>query len=98
MNIFLVVFEQILFPLVMLFSIGYYFCFIFSWEETVAYPRRPGDDSETARRLKLDLAFRMLSTGSRDMVPHALLLLPNTKVIFPYFARVILFGLLHLFY
>lgn len=50
------------------------------WEETVAYPRRPGDDSETARRLKLDLAFRMLSTGCRDMVPHALQLLPNTKL------------------
>lgn len=50
------------------------------WEETVAYPKRPGDDSDTARRLKLDLAFRMLSTGSRDMVPHALQLLPNSKL------------------
>lgn len=59
------------------------FClFICSWEETVAYPKRPGDDSDTARRLKLDLAFRMLSTGSRDMVPHALQLLPNSKVFY----------------
>lgn len=42
--------------------------------------RRPGEEVETVRRLKIAVAFRMLSSGSREMVPHALQLLPGTKV------------------
>ncbi|XP_075213305.1 ankyrin repeat and BTB/POZ domain-containing protein 2 [Lycorma delicatula] len=42
--------------------------------------RRPGEEVETVRRLKIAVAFRMLSSGSREMVPHALQLLPSTKL------------------
>ncbi|RZF40742.1 hypothetical protein LSTR_LSTR013412 [Laodelphax striatellus] len=42
--------------------------------------KRPGDEVETVRRLKIAIAFRMLSSASREMVPHALQLLPSTKL------------------
>ena len=38
------------------------------------------DEAECARKFKIDLAFRMLSVGRTDLVPHALQLLPSTKV------------------
>ncbi|XP_014278294.1 ankyrin repeat and BTB/POZ domain-containing protein 2 [Halyomorpha halys] len=42
--------------------------------------RRSGDEAETVKRLKIALAFRMLGSGVREMVPHALQLLPSTKL------------------
>ncbi|KAL1122546.1 hypothetical protein AAG570_002876 [Ranatra chinensis] len=42
--------------------------------------RRSGDEAENVKRLKIALAFRMLASGSREMVPHALQLLPSTKL------------------
>uniref|UniRef100_A0A1B6DL13 BTB domain-containing protein n=4 Tax=Clastoptera arizonana TaxID=38151 RepID=A0A1B6DL13_9HEMI len=42
--------------------------------------RRPGEELESVRRLKTAIAFRMLSSGSREIVAHALQLLPITKL------------------
>ncbi|XP_046672135.1 ankyrin repeat and BTB/POZ domain-containing protein 2-like [Homalodisca vitripennis] len=42
--------------------------------------RRQGEEADSVRRLKLSVAFRMLSSGSRDIIPHALQLLPSTKL------------------
>lgn len=42
--------------------------------------RRPGEELENVRRLKMVIAFKMLSSGSREIVPHALQLLPSSKV------------------
>lgn len=53
---------------------------IYSCDESVC-SRRPGEEAESVRRLKMSVAFRMLSSGSRDIIPHALQLLPSTKVI-----------------
>ena len=44
-------------------------------------PRRQLDEMECAKKFKVDLAFKMLSCGRTDLVPHALQLLPATKVI-----------------
>jgi hypothetical protein len=44
-------------------------------------PRRPGDEVECVRRLKSELAFKMLRSGRSDLIPHALQLLPSSKVI-----------------
>jgi hypothetical protein len=44
-------------------------------------PRRPGDEVECVRRLKSELAFKMLRSGHSDLIPHALQLLPSNKVI-----------------
>ena len=38
------------------------------------------DDVESSRKLKIDLAFKMLSSARSDLIPHALQLLPSTKV------------------
>ena len=38
------------------------------------------DDLECSRKLKIDLAFKMLSSARSDLIPHALQLLPSTKV------------------
>jgi ankyrin repeat and BTB/POZ domain-containing protein 2 len=38
------------------------------------------DDLECARKLKIDLAFKMLSSARSDLIPHALQLLPSTKI------------------
>lgn len=43
-------------------------------------PRRQLDEMECAKKFKVDLAFKMLSCGRTDLVPHALQLLPATKV------------------
>ena len=43
-------------------------------------PRRPGDEVECVRRLKSELAFTMLQSGHSDLIPHALQLLPSSKV------------------
>jgi ankyrin repeat/BTB/POZ domain-containing protein 2 len=48
-------------------------------EKTLANKRRD-DDLETAEKLKIELAFRMLTSGRADLLPHALQLLPSTKV------------------
>ncbi|CAG7837994.1 unnamed protein product [Allacma fusca] len=45
----------------------------FSW------PRRPIDEFECNRRLKIDLAFKMLTSGRSDLVAQALLLMPPSK-------------------
>lgn len=45
------------------------------------------DDLECSRKLKIDLAFKMLSSARSDLIPHALQLLPSTKV-----RRVFYFG------
>lgn len=42
-------------------------------------PRRPGDEVECVRRLKSELAFKMLRSGHSDLIPHALQLLPTSK-------------------
>jgi ankyrin repeat/BTB/POZ domain-containing protein 2 len=42
--------------------------------------RRREEDMETAEKLKVELAFRMLSSGRVELLPHALQLLPTTKV------------------
>jgi hypothetical protein len=47
-------------------------------------PRRPGDEVECVRRLKAELAFKMLRSGHSDLIPHALQLLPTNKVILLY--------------
>ncbi|XP_037071069.1 ankyrin repeat and BTB/POZ domain-containing protein 2-like [Pollicipes pollicipes] len=47
--------------------------------EELSCPRRQMDEAECARKFKIDLAFRMLSCGRTDLVPHALQLLPSTK-------------------
>ncbi|XP_043223308.1 ankyrin repeat and BTB/POZ domain-containing protein 2-like isoform X3 [Amphibalanus amphitrite] len=47
--------------------------------EELSCPRRQMDEAECARKFKIDLAFRMLSVGRTDLVPHALQLLPSTK-------------------
>jgi hypothetical protein len=44
-------------------------------------PRRLGDEMECVRRLKSELAFKMLRSGCSDLIPHALQLLPSSKVI-----------------
>ncbi|KAF0295250.1 Ankyrin repeat and BTB/POZ domain-containing protein 2 [Amphibalanus amphitrite] len=51
--------------------------------EELSCPRRQMDEAECARKFKIDLAFRMLSVGRTDLVPHALQLLPSTKVTNP---------------
>lgn len=43
-------------------------------------PRRQLDELECAQKFKVDLAFKMLSCGRTELVPHALQLLPDTKV------------------
>ncbi|XP_073997606.1 ankyrin repeat and BTB/POZ domain-containing protein 2 [Rhodnius prolixus] len=43
-------------------------------------PRRSGEEGETLKRLKIAVAFRMLASGIREMVPHAIQLLPSTKL------------------
>ncbi|CAG0917016.1 unnamed protein product [Notodromas monacha] len=48
--------------------------------EERSYPSRREEKLETAEKLKIELAFRMLSSGRTDLLPHALQLLPNTKV------------------
>ncbi|CAL8072668.1 unnamed protein product [Orchesella dallaii] len=45
----------------------------FSW------PRRSMDEFECNRRLKIDLAFKMLTSGRSDLVAQALLLMPPSK-------------------
>lgn len=45
-------------------------------------PRRSGEEGETLKRLKIAVAFRMLASGIREMVPHAIQLLPSTKVVY----------------
>jgi hypothetical protein len=45
----------------------------FSW------PRRSLDEFECNRRLKIDLAFKMLTSGRSDLVAQALLLMPPSK-------------------
>ncbi|XP_069675380.1 ankyrin repeat and BTB/POZ domain-containing protein 2 isoform X2 [Periplaneta americana] len=42
-------------------------------------PKRPGDEVECVRRLKSELAFKMLRSGRSDLIPHALQLLPSNK-------------------
>ncbi|KAF6198807.1 hypothetical protein GE061_006830, partial [Apolygus lucorum] len=42
--------------------------------------RTGGDEGDTVRRLKTAVAFRMLGSGVREMVPHALQLLPPSKL------------------
>ncbi|XP_021925814.1 ankyrin repeat and BTB/POZ domain-containing protein 2 isoform X2 [Zootermopsis nevadensis] len=41
--------------------------------------RRLGDELECVRRLKSELAFKMLRSGCSDLIPHALQLLPSSK-------------------
>ena len=48
--------------------------------EEILCPRRHMDDVESSRKLKIDLAFKMLSSARSDLIPHALQLLPSTKV------------------
>ncbi|RXG70201.1 Ankyrin repeat and BTB/POZ domain-containing protein 2 [Armadillidium vulgare] len=48
--------------------------------EELMCPRRQLDEVECAKKFKIDLAFKMLSCGRTDLVPHALQLLPATKV------------------
>ncbi|XP_042210223.1 ankyrin repeat and BTB/POZ domain-containing protein 2-like [Homarus americanus] len=48
--------------------------------EELMCPRRQLDEMECAKKFKVDLAFKMLSCGRTDLVPHALQLLPATKV------------------
>nr|XP_027207185.1 ankyrin repeat and BTB/POZ domain-containing protein 2-like [Penaeus vannamei] len=48
--------------------------------EELMCPRRQLDEMECAKKFKVDLAFKMLSCGRYDLVPHALQLLPATKV------------------
>lgn len=48
--------------------------------EEILCPRRHMDDLECSRKLKIDLAFKMLSSARSDLIPHALQLLPSTKV------------------
>ncbi|CAL4082308.1 unnamed protein product, partial [Meganyctiphanes norvegica] len=48
--------------------------------EELMCPRRQLDELECAKKFKVDLAFKMLSCGRTDLVPHALQLLPLTKV------------------
>ncbi|XP_064078331.1 ankyrin repeat and BTB/POZ domain-containing protein 3-A-like isoform X2 [Macrobrachium nipponense] len=48
--------------------------------EELMCPRRQLDELECAKKFKVDLAFKMLSCGRTDLVPHALQLLPATKV------------------
>ncbi|KAF4524417.1 hypothetical protein B566_EDAN009333 [Ephemera danica] len=49
--------------------------------EEVLCPRRPSaDEGECVRKFKTDLAFKMLSCGRTDLIPHALQLLPSSKV------------------
>lgn len=46
----------------------------FSWP-----PRRSLDEFECNKRLKIDLAFKMLTSGRSDLVAQALLLMPPSK-------------------
>ncbi|EFX81975.1 hypothetical protein DAPPUDRAFT_302879 [Daphnia pulex] len=48
--------------------------------EEILCPRRHMDDLECSRKLKIDLAFKMLSSARSDLIPHALQLLPSTKI------------------
>ncbi|KAK7874233.1 hypothetical protein R5R35_006272 [Gryllus longicercus] len=41
--------------------------------------KRSNEEVECVRKLKSDLAFRMLSSGRSDLIPHALQLLPASK-------------------
>ncbi|XP_076304276.1 ankyrin repeat and BTB/POZ domain-containing protein 2-like isoform X2 [Tachypleus tridentatus] len=50
-----------------------------SYDEKL-YARRQMEESECARLLKIDLAFHMLTSGRTDLMPHALQLLPPTKI------------------
>ncbi|XP_076362217.1 ankyrin repeat and BTB/POZ domain-containing protein 2-like [Tachypleus tridentatus] len=50
-----------------------------SYDEKL-YARRQMDESECARLLRIDLAFRMLTSGRTDLMPHALQLLPPTRI------------------
>ncbi|XP_059487328.1 ankyrin repeat and BTB/POZ domain-containing protein 2 isoform X2 [Neocloeon triangulifer] len=50
-------------------------------QEEVLCPKRPtGDEGACVRRFKTDLAFKMLSCGRTDLIPHALQLLPSAKI------------------
>ena len=55
-------------------------CALFRRCEELMCPRRQLDEVECAKKFKVDLAFKMLSCGRTDLVPHALQLLPATKV------------------
>ncbi|CAA9999757.1 unnamed protein product [Nesidiocoris tenuis] len=46
-------------------------------DESLGRRSGTGDEVETVRRLKTAVAFRMLSSAVREMVPHALQLLPS---------------------
>ncbi|XP_018020102.1 uncharacterized protein LOC108676527 isoform X2 [Hyalella azteca] len=48
--------------------------------EELMCPRRQLDELECAQKFKVDLAFKMLSCGRTELLPHALQLLPATKV------------------
>ncbi|KAK2725488.1 ankyrin repeat and BTB/POZ domain-containing protein 2-like isoform X2 [Artemia franciscana] len=43
-------------------------------------PRKPIDEHDCARKYKVDLAFKMIGSGRIDLVPHALQLLPPSKI------------------
>jgi len=47
--------------------------------DEISFPRRPIDEFELSRRLKMDLGFKMLSSGRSDLITQALLLLPPSK-------------------
>lgn len=47
--------------------------------EEFVFPCRPIDEFECNRRMKVELAFKMFSTGRTDLVNQALLLLPPSK-------------------
>lgn len=48
-------------------------------EECIA-PRRSGEEIDNVKKLKTAVALKMLASASREIVPHALQLLPSTKV------------------
>ncbi|XP_034948548.1 ankyrin repeat and BTB/POZ domain-containing protein 2 isoform X2 [Chelonus insularis] len=49
------------------------------WSEEVTIFKR-ADDNECVRRLTLDMAFKMLTSGRAELITQALPLLPNTKL------------------
>ena len=51
-------------------------------QKKIAYRQEEGGyESDNARKVKIEAAFKLLTSGRAELIPHAISLLPTSKVL-----------------